>query len=55
MEGMAEAIAARHGVPAEKMQAGPAGGVDHVFPRLIGDETPTGAVAKRTCSRRDLT
>ena len=33
---MAEAIAARHGVPAEKVQPGPAGGANHVF--LLGDD-----------------
>ncbi|MGI5244542.1 phosphotransferase family protein [Dactylosporangium sp. CA-139066] len=44
---MAEAVAARHGVPAEKVQPGPIGGANHVF--LLGDEL----VLRIPRSRRD--
>ncbi|WP_426510767.1 phosphotransferase family protein [Dactylosporangium sp. McL0621] len=36
MDGLPEAVAARHGVPPEKVQAGPAGGANHLH--LLGDD-----------------
>src|SRR3954469_18583561 len=36
VDGLPEAIAARHGVPAEKVHPGPEGGANHVH--LLGDD-----------------
>jgi hygromycin-B 7''-O-kinase len=47
VEGIAEAVAARHGVPADKVQLGPVGGANHVF--LLGDDL----VLRVPRSRRD--